>query len=59
MEAVDPEYHKSLVWILENDITDILDLTFSTEIDEFGQVRNNEFDNCDNHHTLTKTHSKK
>jgi E3 ubiquitin-protein ligase HUWE1 len=39
MEAIDPEYYKSLVWILENDITDILDLTFSTEMDEFGQVQ--------------------
>ena len=36
MEAVDPEYHKSLAWILENDITDILDLTFSTVVDDFG-----------------------
>ena len=39
MEAIDPEYHKSLVWIIENDITDILDLTFSMEIDEFGQQK--------------------
>ncbi|KAJ3143321.1 hypothetical protein HDU90_000079 [Geranomyces variabilis] len=37
MEAVDPEFHKSLEWILQNDITDVLDLTFSTEIDEFGK----------------------
>lgn len=39
MEAVDPEYHKSLVWILENPINDIIDLTFSTEIEEFGQQK--------------------
>lgn len=39
MEAVDPEYHKSLVWILENDITDVLDLTFSMEMEEFGQQK--------------------
>ncbi|KAJ3180597.1 hypothetical protein HDU85_004001 [Gaertneriomyces sp. JEL0708] len=37
MEAVDPEFHKSLEWILQNDITDVLDLTFSTEIDKFGK----------------------
>ncbi|ORE21321.1 hypothetical protein BCV71DRAFT_241689 [Rhizopus microsporus] len=36
VEAIDPEYYKSLVWMLENDITDIIDLTFSIEIDYFG-----------------------
>lgn len=36
MEAVDPEFYKSLVWILENDITDVIDLTFSVESEEFG-----------------------
>jgi E3 ubiquitin-protein ligase HUWE1 len=30
MEAVDPEFHKSLAWILNNDITDVLDLTHLT-----------------------------
>ncbi|KAJ3032901.1 hypothetical protein HDV00_006990 [Rhizophlyctis rosea] len=39
MEAVDPEFHKSLEWILNNDITDILDLTFSSEVDDFGVKR--------------------
>ncbi|OUM66191.1 hypothetical protein PIROE2DRAFT_53596 [Piromyces sp. E2] len=37
IEAIDPEYFKSLEWILHNDITDVLDLTFSLEIDEFGK----------------------
>jgi len=36
VEAVDPEYYKSLVWMLENDITDIVDETFSMEADYFG-----------------------
>jgi hypothetical protein len=36
LEAVDPEFYKSLVWILENDITDVMELTFSVESDEFG-----------------------
>lgn len=36
VEALDPEYYKSLVWMLENDITDIVDLTFSMETDFFG-----------------------
>lgn len=38
VEWVDPEYYKSLCWILENDPT-ILDLTFSVEADEFGMNR--------------------
>ncbi|KAG6881920.1 hypothetical protein C0992_013145, partial [Termitomyces sp. T32_za158] len=33
VEWVDPEYYKSLCWILENDPT-VLDLTFSVEADE-------------------------
>jgi E3 ubiquitin-protein ligase HUWE1 len=39
LEAVDPEYYKSLVWILENDITDIMDLTFSIESEDFGEKK--------------------
>ncbi|KAF6760270.1 hypothetical protein DFP72DRAFT_1097039 [Ephemerocybe angulata] len=38
VEWVDPEYYKSLCWILENDPT-VLDLTFSVEADEFGVNR--------------------
>ncbi|KAH8678184.1 hypothetical protein BX600DRAFT_377016 [Xylariales sp. PMI_506] len=36
MESFDPDYYKSLVWMLENDITDIITETFSVETDEFG-----------------------
>ncbi|KAL5523755.1 hypothetical protein ACEPAG_7928 [Sanghuangporus baumii] len=36
VEWVDPDYYKSLCWILENDPT-VLDLTFITEVDEFGR----------------------
>ncbi|KAF9997246.1 hypothetical protein BGZ79_009053 [Entomortierella chlamydospora] len=39
VEAVDPEYYKSLVWILENNITDIVEETFSVETDDFGNNR--------------------
>ncbi|KAJ2908295.1 E3 ubiquitin-protein ligase tom1, partial [Coemansia aciculifera] len=39
MEAIDPSYYKSLEWILENDITGLLDETFSIEVDDFGQHR--------------------
>ncbi|KAJ3553249.1 hypothetical protein NM688_g3714 [Phlebia brevispora] len=35
VEWVDPEYYKSLCWILENDPS-ALELTFSVEADEFG-----------------------
>lgn len=38
LESIDPEYYKSLVWMLENDIEDIIDLTFSVERDEFGKI---------------------
>ncbi|CAJ2511750.1 Uu.00g073750.m01.CDS01 [Anthostomella pinea] len=39
MESFDPEYYKSLCWMLDNDITDIITETFSVEDDEFGVTR--------------------
>ncbi|KND94357.1 E3 ubiquitin-protein ligase TOM1-like protein [Tolypocladium ophioglossoides CBS 100239] len=36
IESFDPDYYKSLCWMLENDITDIITETFSVEDDEFG-----------------------
>ncbi|CAO3607400.1 unnamed protein product [Cunninghamella blakesleeana] len=39
VEAIDPEYYKSLVWMLDNDITDVIDLTFSMEMDDFGTTK--------------------
>ncbi|BFZ57415.1 hypothetical protein PYCC9005_004467 [Savitreella phatthalungensis] len=38
MESIDAEFYRSLVWILENPIDGVLDLTFSTEDDRFGEV---------------------
>ena len=38
IEAVDPEYYKNLRWMLENPIADVLDLTFTEEVDYFGAV---------------------
>lgn len=38
IEGVDPEYYKNLKWMLENDITDVLDLTFTAESDFFGKT---------------------
>lgn len=39
LESVDPEYFKSLEWMLQNDITDVLDLTFSVDADDFGETK--------------------
>ncbi|EKG21644.1 HECT domain-containing protein [Macrophomina phaseolina MS6] len=36
METLDLDYYKSLLWMLENDITDIITETFSVESEEFG-----------------------
>ncbi|WPH03394.1 Hypothetical protein R9X50_00627300 [Acrodontium crateriforme] len=36
MESLDLDYYKSLVWILENDITDVTYECFSMDIDRFG-----------------------
>ncbi|CCX35455.1 protein of unknown function [Taphrina deformans PYCC 5710] len=38
MESIDAEFFRSLTWILENSIDGILDLTFSTEDDRFGET---------------------
>ncbi|KAK7107145.1 hypothetical protein V1264_015110 [Littorina saxatilis] len=38
--SIDPEYAKSLQWLLDHDITDLgLDLTFSVETDTFGSMQ--------------------
>ena len=39
IEAVDPDLHKSLNWILANDITEVIDSTFSVEHEAFGAIR--------------------
>ncbi|MCL4136233.1 UNVERIFIED_CONTAM: hypothetical protein GTU68_064922 [Idotea baltica] len=39
IEAVDPDLHRSLNWILANDITDVIDATFAVEHDSFGDVQ--------------------
>lgn len=36
METVDVEYYKSLLWMLDNDITSAIDETFSVTTDDFG-----------------------
>ncbi|KAH8825350.1 hypothetical protein DL96DRAFT_1612904 [Flagelloscypha sp. PMI_526] len=37
LESVDADLHRSLVWMLENDITDVLDETFSRTEERFGE----------------------
>ncbi|ODV78923.1 uncharacterized protein CANTADRAFT_65601 [Suhomyces tanzawaensis NRRL Y-17324] len=37
METLDLEYFKSLMWMLENDITDVLTEDFSVETDDYGE----------------------
>uniref|UniRef100_A0A8C7REV8 HECT-type E3 ubiquitin transferase n=1 Tax=Oncorhynchus mykiss TaxID=8022 RepID=A0A8C7REV8_ONCMY len=42
LEYLDEEFHQSLQWMKENDITDILDLTFTVNEEVFGQVTERE-----------------
>ncbi|KAJ5273410.1 hypothetical protein N7478_008535 [Penicillium angulare] len=37
METLDLDYYKSLIWMLENDITDIITENFAIETDAFGE----------------------
>jgi len=39
METLDLDYYKSLVWMLENDITDIITETFSIEANDYGVTK--------------------
>nr|XP_019010464.1 uncharacterized protein I206_04933 [Kwoniella pini CBS 10737]OCF49245.1 hypothetical protein I206_04933 [Kwoniella pini CBS 10737] len=39
LESIDPEYHKSLQWMLENDITGVIDVSFTIEDDQFGEKK--------------------
>lgn len=38
LEYLDEEFHQSLQWMKDNDIHDILDLTFTVNEEVFGQV---------------------
>ncbi|KAF0392672.1 E3 ubiquitin-protein ligase HUWE1 [Gigaspora margarita] len=39
VEAIDLEYYNSLVWMLNNDITNVVDLTFSVVTNDFGEEK--------------------
>lgn len=36
LESMDPDFYKSLRWMLDNSIDHVLELTFSADVDEFG-----------------------
>ncbi|KAI0112033.1 hypothetical protein GGR51DRAFT_53501 [Nemania sp. FL0031] len=57
MESFDPEYYKSLSWMLNNDITDIITETFSVEDDEFGVTKISDL--CENGRNMTVTEENK
>ncbi|KIW05359.1 uncharacterized protein PV09_03875 [Verruconis gallopava] len=38
MEGVDADFHRNLTWTLDNDIDGVLDLTFSTDDERFGET---------------------
>lgn len=57
MESFDPDYYKSLVWMLENDITDIITETFSVETDEFGVTKVEDL--CENGRNIPVTEENK
>ena len=38
MEGVDADFHRNLTWMLDNDIDGVLDLTFSTDDERFGET---------------------
>ncbi|KAG6335883.1 hypothetical protein ID866_3220 [Astraeus odoratus] len=38
LESVDADLHRGLTWMLENDITDVIDETFTTTEERFGEL---------------------
>jgi len=58
IEAVDPNLFTSLHWMLENDITDIIDTTFSVEHDSFGAIKVHELKKNGKNVTVTEQNKK-
>jgi len=42
IEFVDPDLHRSLCWILDNDITNVIDTTFLVQHNAFGELQEHE-----------------
>jgi len=38
LQEADPTVHRSMIWMLENDVTEVPDLTFSTDIEVMGEM---------------------
>jgi len=58
IEAVDPNLFTSLHWMLENDITDIIDTTFSVEHDSFGCIKVHELKKNGKNSVVTEQNKK-
>ncbi|KAL8096331.1 hypothetical protein AgCh_037334 [Apium graveolens] len=64
IEAIDPDYFKNLKWMLENDISDILDLTFSIDADEeklilYERAQVTDYELCENGRNIRVTEENK
>ena len=57
METLDLEYYKSLLWMLDNDISDIITETFAVETDDFGVIET--VDLCENGRNVAVTEENK
>lgn len=57
IENVDPELHRSLCWILENDITNVIDTTFLVQHNTLGQLQ--EYELKDNGRNISVTEENK
>uniref|UniRef100_A0A671YKI0 HECT-type E3 ubiquitin transferase n=1 Tax=Sparus aurata TaxID=8175 RepID=A0A671YKI0_SPAAU len=58
LEYLDEEFHQSLQWMKDNDITDILDLTFTVNEEVFGQVTERELKSGGSHIQVTEKNKK-
>eukprot|EP00730_Choanoeca_flexa_P003867 TRINITY_DN11527_c0_g1_i1.p1 TRINITY_DN11527_c0_g1~~TRINITY_DN11527_c0_g1_i1.p1 ORF type:complete len:940 (+),score=249.24 TRINITY_DN11527_c0_g1_i1:157-2976(+) len=38
LQDVDPDVHRSLIWVLENDVAEIGDMTFTVDSDQMGDI---------------------
>ncbi|KAK0135124.1 E3 ubiquitin-protein ligase HECW1 [Merluccius polli] len=58
LEFLDEEFHQSLQWMKDNNITDILDLTFTVNEEVFGQVTERELKSGGSHLQVTEKNKK-
>ncbi|CAM9641325.1 unnamed protein product [Lampetra planeri] len=58
LEYLDEEFHQSLQWMKDNDITDILDLTFTVNEEVFGQITERELRPGGAHMAVTEKNKK-